>query len=167
MTYERQEQPFDPIANREREDERADYLSEFGAEVAAGTITSDESNAIVDSIQAERDEAVGRKPPQPRYVPLRAVIDAAWMEGHLTSSKSAKRYQFQHLAACDAEEQMADRFESKPSSKSFLQTEASFERGFGKYLHLRAQMNYATREIFLKKSRIQIDRITLSEGWGK
>jgi len=28
-------------------------------------------------------------------------------------------------------------------------------------------MNYATREIFLKKSRIQIDRITLSEGWGK
>ena len=65
-------------------------------------------------IQAERDEAVGRGK-EGQYRPLRATIDAAWLAGNLTGRDGAKRSHWPLLAACDAEEQMADRFSASPS----------------------------------------------------
>jgi len=108
MTYERQENAFDPIGNLLDAAARADFAAITSEGFEPG-LSVQEDCSDIDRAQALRDESIGHG-----TVTKKISIDYRWMEANLTgrdaSYDNPVRKRFPHLAACDVAEVLYDNF---------------------------------------------------------
>ena len=155
------------LLRKERLKLGGDYVSRMKRLIIDGQLarlTGKEDWSDVDRIQAERDEAVGRSGLP--AIGNHRTISAEWMRAPLNGDDRQRRSWWPARAALDAEHAFYDAFYIiRPSLESFGSCSPSSPDGTTPCLRS-VMLDEVKREFFsFGSTRIQILRITLSEGW--